>query len=337
MINEIFALPVLETSQVGEARRLANEMGRNLGLTETEAGKVALIVVEAATNLVKHAGGGELVLRSLQEASQVGIEILALDKGPGIADIDACLRDGYSTAGSPGTGLGAITRAATGWDIHSMSGKGTALMAQFWSPSTRKKSGPEGLRIGVISVPKAGETVCGDSWHALVGEHQSRIFVADGLGHGPSAAEAALAARNVFHENPAMTPMALMEAMHAALRGTRGGAAAVAEIDAAKGVVHFAGIGNISGVIVSDENPRHMVSHNGTLGYAARKFQEFVYPWPKNALLILHSDGLGTHWDLHRYDGLIGRHPSLIAGVLYRDFTRKRDDVTVLVAGGLQA
>jgi hypothetical protein len=49
-------------------------------------------------------------------------------------------------------------------------------------------------------------------------------------------------------------------------------------------------------------------------------------------LLVMHSDGLATHWNLDQYPGLVGRRPSLIAGVLYRDFARGRDDVTVVVA-----
>ena len=78
-----------------------------------------------------------------------------------------------------------------------------------------------------------------------------------------------------------------------------------------------------------------MVSYNGTVGHEVRKIREFTYLWPKGGLLVMHSDGLGTQWRLDRYPGLIARHPSLIAGVLYRDFNRGRDDVTVLVASSL--
>jgi hypothetical protein len=74
-----------------------------------------------------------------------------------------------------------------------------------------------------------------------------------------------------------------------------------------------------------------MVSHNGTAGLEARKIQEFTYPWQDNAILIMHSDGLATKWKLEGYPNLINKHPSLIAGVLYRDFKRGTDDVTVVV------
>ncbi|OLB97884.1 MAG: hypothetical protein AUH30_09400 [Candidatus Rokubacteria bacterium 13_1_40CM_68_15] len=94
----------------------------------------------------------------------------------------------------------------------------------------------------------------------------------------------------------------------------------------------YAGLGNIAGAVLADGRMRHMVSHNGIAGHEARRLNEFSYPWPDGALVVLHSDGLGTHWDLGRYSGLIQREPSLIAGVLYRDFARRRDDVVVVVA-----
>ena len=67
-----------------------------------------------------------------------------------------------------------------------------------------------------------------------------------------------------------------------------------------------------------------------------RKVQEFVLPWNAGAMLIMQSDGLASRWDLEQYPGLIGCHPALIAAVLYRDYTRGRDDVAVLVARDLR-
>ncbi|HEX6078241.1 MAG TPA: serine/threonine protein kinase, partial [Methylomirabilota bacterium] len=77
---------------------------------------------------------------------------------------------------------------------------------------------------------------------------------------------------------------------------------------------------------------RHLVSSNGTAGHAAQRIKEFSYPWPAGALLIMHSDGLGSRWRLDRYPGLRERHPALVTGVLYRDWSRSGDDVTVVAA-----
>jgi Stage II sporulation protein E (SpoIIE) len=142
---------------------------------------------------------------------------------------------------------------------------------------------------------------------------------------------AAMAAVNALRTHPQLGPAALIEFANGALRSTRGAALAVADINLV-GEVIYAGIGNIIGVARASESTRHMVSHPGIVGHEVRKIQEFAYPWTQDSLLIMHSDGLTTHWNLDQYPGLDRRHPSLIAGVLYRDFTRGHDDVTVVVA-----
>jgi len=157
-------------------------------------------------------------------------------------------------------------------------------------------------------------------------------MVADGLGHGPDAAAAAQKAVQVFHGHAAQSPAEILTKAHLALQATRGAAVAVAEVDRAKKEVRFCGVGNIAGTILLGEKSHGMVSHNGIVGQGARKIQEFSYPWAAGVLLVLHSDGLATRWSLEAYSGLAVRSPSLIAGVLYRDFNRGRDDVTVIAA-----
>lgn len=331
-MSDMLALPVTESSQVGEARRRATRFTRDLGFDETEAGKVAIVVSEAARNLAMHATGGELLLRALECDGVAGIEILALDKGLGIANVAECLRDGYSTAGGPGTGLGAISRLSALFDIHSLPDLGTALLARLWSRPLPKQPRPHPLEIGAVCLPKPGERVGGDGWAVDQRPGRGLILVADGLGHSLAAAEASQEAVRVFRENPRFSPAAMIEVAHGALRHTRGAAVAVAEVDIAHQMAHFAGVGNIAGVILSSGGSRHMVSHHGTVGHEVRKIREFTYPWPEGALLVMHSDGLATRWSLDRYPGLAMRHPSLIAGVLYRDYSRRRDDVTVVVA-----
>ena len=257
--------------------------------------------------------------------------MLALDKGPGIANAAQALRDGYSTTGSPGTGLGAMARLATLFDIHSVPGAGTVLLARLWSKPLSNIRPPP-LEVGALSLPKPGEVVCGDRWAVAWFPDRTLILVADGLGHGPGAAEAAMEAVQTFHERAALAPVAIVESIHAALRSTRGAALAVTEIAPSQEAIRFAGVGNISGVVLSSEGSRQMVSHNGTAGHSARRIQEFTYPWSSDALLVLYSDGLVSHLHPERYPGLLKHNPDLIAATLYRDYTRGRDDVTVVVA-----
>jgi anti-sigma regulatory factor (Ser/Thr protein kinase) len=321
---------VTEASQVGEARRAAAALTARLGFGETEAGKVAIVVTEAAGNLVKHARGGEILLRSLERDGVAGLEILALDRGPGMTDVGRCFRDGFSTAGTPGTGLGAIRRLSSFADIHSTLPTGTALLARLWSGPA--PGPPAGLRVGAVTVPVAGEEVCGDAWAVEQDAGRTVLLVVDGLGHGPCAADAARDAVRVFRENASLAPAEILRAIHLALRSTRGAAVAVAAVDLTEETVHYAGVGNIAGTILSGGAMRSLVSHNGTVGHEARKFQEFAYPFPADATLVMHSDGLASRWGLEPYPGLALRDPALIAGVLYRDFRRGRDDVTVLAA-----
>jgi anti-sigma regulatory factor (Ser/Thr protein kinase) len=327
------AIVITESSQIGEARRAALTLVDRLGFSETERGKVGIVVTEAANNMVQHAGGGAILLGAIEQPSTVGIEILALDKGPGMGDVEECLQDGFSTGGTSGNGLGAIRRLSSRFEVYSPLHKGTALLAHVWAstPYLSEKL----LELGGVCLPKRGEDVSGDAWVCQADAQRRLLLVVDGLGHGPAAANAASAAVRVFHEQHQRSPQAIVEAAHAAMRSTRGAALAIAEIDFDRQMVRFAGVGNIAASISSFTKHHNLVSYNGTVGHELWKLQEFCYPWYSNGLLIMHSDGLGTQWRLDRYPGLSQKHPSLIAGVLYRDFNRERDDVTVLVAKGL--
>ena len=321
-------MAVTEPSLVGEARRSASRMAEAAGLDEETVGRVALVVTELAGNLVKHTPeGGELVARLLRGVGPVPtLEILALDRGAGMDDVGRCMQDGYSTAGSPGTGLGAVARLSDLFQVHSAPGLGTAILSRVGAPTE-----PAARELGVVNEPKAGQTECGDSWTLFQERGRTLLLVADGLGHGAGAALASREAVRVLRESGARPPTEILERMHAALRSTRGAAVAVADVPAEEGELRFVGVGNIAGSVHAAEGSRSVVSQNGIVGHEMRRVQEFTYPWTPGSTLILHSDGLSTRWDLSRYPGLASRHPALIAGVLYRDFNRGNDDSTVAV------
>jgi serine phosphatase RsbU (regulator of sigma subunit) len=218
------------------------------------------------------------------------------------------------------------------FDLQSQTGVGTVLVAELWPETCERTKLMAGLELGAICLPKAGETACGDAWAASSHAGRTRIMIADGLGHGILAADAAATATRVFQEHADQTSAEIIQRAHGALRSTRGAAVAIADVDPQHGVVEFVGVGNISGTIVADDGTRNLVSHNGTVGHEMRRVQSFTYPWPPGASLVMHSDGLATHWRLDRYPGLRRHSPVAVAGVLYRDFERGRDDVTVVVA-----
>lgn len=322
---------VLGESQVFLARNKAVSFSQKLGFSEENVGRVALVTVELAKNIVKHSDtGGTLLFRSLFNNKIKGMEILALDKGPGMENVANCIQDGFSTAGSMGIGLGCVVRLSDYYSVYSQAGKGTVFLSQLWpeAPSLKQMLSPS---LGAVCLAKPGEEACGDAWAVSVDDNSILILVCDGLGHGSGASEASVKAVQAFRKVLIREPVLCLEDIHRSLRPTRGAVAAIAKIMPKAGKINFCGVGNISAVISFHQGRRHMTSNNGVLGHSARNFQEFSYTWPKEGVLILHSDGLVTSWNLEGYRGIMAKHPSVIAGLLYRDYLRGRDDVAVVV------
>ncbi len=324
-------LEVGDASDVAEARRVAARLLGQTAFSDLETANVALVATELSTNLIKHAQRGMMVMRLLEQGKDIGFELMALDQGAGISNIAQSMRDGYSTAGSSGNGFGAIKRLASQFDVHSIPDKGTAVLARFWAGRPRPAIKVD-IDFGVVHLPMPGEEVSGDGWGVEDLQDKYTCTVVDGLGHGPDALIAARAALATAKEYRDKAPAEIIERAHGSLRSTRGAAVAVAEINLTANVVRYCGVGNISATIIHNEQVRHLVSHNGIVGQETRKISEFTYPWSAESLLVMHSDGLTARWDLKTYPALVHRDPSLIAGVLYRDFSRGRDDATVLVA-----
>lgn len=330
-MNTSYSLPVHELSEAGEARRRAAVWAREQGCNEEVAARLALVVTELGRNLAIHTKGGRLLLRVLTDGEGKGVQILSLDPGPGVLNFNECLRDGFSTAGTAGIGLGAVKRASQVFAVHSQPGIGTALLSELWSNPQVTRPAPK-WQEGAANVAFAGESACGDSWAQLQPKPGVlRLLVADGLGHGSFAAEASQKAAEVFLANPHAELPILLDFIHGALRSTRGAAVAVAEVDAGRSVVTYAGVGNIAATVLNHEKTTSLISMNGTMGVQHRGIRTFSYPWASDSVLVMNSDGLKTRWELAQYGGLINRHAALIAGVLFRDQARSSDDVTVVV------
>lgn len=109
-------LPMDDPSRVAAARRLAMTVAREEGLDSSIIAAAELVATEMATNLWKHAKGGEMQMARLSTQGAQRVDVLSIDRGPGIVSIEECLRDGYSRAGTSGTGLGAISRNSRAFD-----------------------------------------------------------------------------------------------------------------------------------------------------------------------------------------------------------------------------
>jgi anti-sigma regulatory factor (Ser/Thr protein kinase) len=319
-----------EASAIGTARRAAEVRAHQLGLGQNRVAEVGLAVTEIATNVHRHGGGGSLLLRAVRYADTAALEVVAIDAGPGMSDVVASRRDGHSTAGTLGIGLGAIDRLADRVDISSIRERGTVVIARF--EGDRKQRTAREPASGITRAI-AGETVCGDAWAVRREGERTLVMVADGSGHGPLAALASREAVRVLRAGVGVSsPEPALRAVHQALSGTRGAAVAVAELDPVAGVVRFAGIGNIAGAVITGDTKQSMVSIGGVAGFRQPTIRLFTYPLEASALVVLHSDGVTPRWGAADLGPVLGRSALLVAATVLRDSAVRPDDACVAVA-----
>ena len=323
---------VEDPSAAGAARRSAAELAADLAFPEVRAAELAIVVTEIATNLVKHAEQASLLLRVVRARDAAGIQVVAVDGGPGLRDVATASVDGVSSTGTLGLGMGAISRLSSTWDVHSVPGRGTVLTASLWAGAApAPPRGGAGEAAG-LTRPITGEEACGDAVAVRRAGGASILLVVDGLGHGPLAELAAGEAVRVFRASSATAPGALLAEIHREVQHTRGAAVAVAALDRAAGTLRYAGLGNIAGTVVSDGRRSGLVSLPGIAGHNARSLRETEHPLPPDAVVVMHSDGVRERWDLDDYPGLLVHGPLVVAATVLRDAGGRRDDASVLVA-----
>ncbi|MFE2823325.1 ATP-binding protein [Streptomyces sp. NPDC059271] len=350
------------------ARLAASRLAERVGLGEHRTGEVTLAMSEAASNLAKHAVRGAILLRVVRAARHAGVEFLALDDGPGIRDVSSSLRDGYSTAGTMGVGLGMIARLSDAFDVHSIPGQGTVMLARFWPRSTQARPADLGTVttnpvVEGLTRTISGGQECGDGWAArwdaaapalgstaepVASGHDRAatgctpyagravlVMLCDGVGHGPLARRATQAAIRAFHTSPAHAPEDVMKDIHQALAATRGAAVAVARIEPDQKRVLFCGVGNIAATTVTAAEKNSLPSVPGTAGHQTRTLRTITCELSADSALVLHSDGLSERWGPQDLPGLLDHSPGVIAGHLLRSAGKYHDDASVAVAKGL--
>jgi anti-sigma regulatory factor (Ser/Thr protein kinase) len=306
-------------------------------------GDAALVATELATNLLRHADAGGYVLF---RAAGGGIEVLAVDRGPGMAPRAAPPSSDASGpgAGPPapsgrlgaglGVGLGSVRNLASQFDVYSRRPGGTVVLARLAAPPAR----PDWCRWGAVCVPCPGEVESGDGWVVEADDGMLAAVVVDGLGHGEGAAEAARAALGALDRRPSTDVEGYVRRAHEALRGTRGAVLGVCAVDRSRGQLSYAGVGNVAARVIQGQGCHGLAGRDGVLGASLAVPHAHVVRerWSSGSLLVLTSDGLRTHWDLSAYPGLPSHEPAVVAAVLQRDFQRGGDDVTVLVVADVR-
>jgi anti-sigma regulatory factor (Ser/Thr protein kinase) len=324
-------LAVQDAGAVGAVRRSATRLGQTLGLGEARLADIAIVASELGSNLYKHADDGHALIRAVRRGGQAGVEIVTMDKGPGMADLDQSIEDGHSTSGTLGIGLGAVARQASEFDAYSRPGTGTVIAAAVWEPPVPSRG--SGFEARGLGRPMSGQEISGDGYASrITGRGTMQLMVCDGLGHGPLAARAAQTAEAAFRSAAEAPPKEVLEHLHRSLVHTRGAVAMVVELDADLQRARFAGLGNISGSIIDQGQRRMMVSQPGIAGHQRPSLRELELPCSPTAVVVLHSDGLHGQWSMDNYPGLASRTPLVVAATLFRDASVRRDDATLMVA-----
>jgi anti-sigma regulatory factor (Ser/Thr protein kinase) len=319
---------VADTAAPGAVRRVVLGHAHRLGLAEPVAAAAGQAATELATNLLRHAEpGGWMLVRPLP----AGVEMLAVDRGPGIADLSAALAGRAPGPHGLGCGLAAVRDAATHFDVYTEPEHGTVVLAVVQAEPDRPGPVP-GRRWAGVSV--GIDEPCGDGWVVSHVDGETVVAVVDGLGHGQRASEATDVAVCALAQPPDLT--GYLSHANEVMRETRGAAIAVCRLEHPNGELSCLSVGNISGRIHHQGHEQSLVPYNGTLGLyptppAAKVLR---YPWPPQATLVLWSDGLTSRLTLTGRGDLLRHDPAVIAAVLHRDHGRERDDATVVVVRG---
>lgn len=302
---------------------------------ETDVGKIDIIVAELTSNLIKHAGDGEILYRVTPNEKAPLFEIVCIDKGPGISDTANALKDGVTTTNTLGGGLGALSRLSTLFQIFSLRQWGTVLYCKV-GPESRNWEAPKvgsELDIRAVCVPKIHEDVCGDGYGIVQTSSHIKILFGDGLGHGPNAKEAVDVAKKHFYESESVDPTEIIRLIHDKVRKTRGLVASVAVLDKKRNAWAVCGVGNIIARLYSGIEYRNYMSYNGTIGLNIPKsMNSTILPVERSQHLVMCSDGIQTRWTLNAYPSIFKYDPTILAGAVLKDFNRGTDDASVLIA-----
>ena len=323
-----------DRSYLAFLKRDIHQLAVQTGFSGQRLAEIDLIVAELSSNLIKHAGGGEILVRPLGDTTVYGLELLSIDNGPGMSNPTRMMEDGMSTTNTLGHGLGSIRRLSDFFDLYTLPNWGTVALSRIYLPGIHPPQGKP-ARIGTLLLPKTGEKVCGDGYAVKYAANQLHIFLADGLGHGPEAEAATQLAIRTFTASASTSPVTILREIHQAVLKTRGLVGTVGILDMQAGQWKFCGIGNITTRLCNlnlQDIPKTFMSYKGILGgNLPRTMNEQVAPYLRGQTLIMASDGLKSRWDTNRFVAVRSHDPAVLAAALHKDFSRKTDDTSVLI------
>jgi len=309
-----------------------SQIAFQIGFPVQRLNEIDLIVAEMGSNLIKHAGGGEILVRHFQTTDNAGIELISIDNGPGMVDPGRMMQDGISTAGTLGHGLGSINRLADFTQLYSLRGWGTIVLARIYKKPLVESRSEQNFDYRSVIVAKPGETVCGDGCYVKLTASHIKLFLGDGLGHGPEANLAVQTAINAFRLCADHNPVAIIRHLHRSVNKTRGLVGAVVVYDTQNKQWNWCGVGNISTRISGSLRTKNFLSYNGIIGMnLPNSMNDHTLPFEQGQLLLMGSDGLQSRWDIAKYTSIHRYDLSILAAAIYKDFARQTDDTSIFI------
>lgn len=320
---------IVDDASVSQAREAARRAGRSVGLPETARESLVVAASELARNQLVHAQWGRVFVRCISRAGVAGVEVIAIDRGPGIAEPARAMRERVRSPVGLGHGLGGAARLSDELDLDVRTGEGTHIRA-------RKLAGPVAYRseLAILARPAEGEIVCGDdATFARLGDDRVLLALLDGVGHGPQARDASRAAVEVLHRRPDGAPEELLRECDETLAATRGAAMSVLRFDPRARSFEHACLGDITTRIARLPRGEHRFAcRAGIVGRRVpfeKKVRTERAAKRERDVLIAHTDGIRADWELPPELAL--QHPLVTADYLLHHCARADDDALVAV------
>ena len=322
-------IPVLDEASVSLVRERVREEGARAGLGEVPTAALVSAASELGHNQLRHARDGVIVVRSAQRGAEVGVEVVAGDRGGGISDIARALEGRPSREGSLGSGLAAVLELADEVDVDVRLGEGTCVWARKFA-----EAGPRRPRVGVFGRSFPGERVSGDDAAFLRSPAHLLVGVVDGLGHSDPARQASARAARALLALGDRAPDAVLADCDRRLGRTRGAVMAAARLDAA-GDMTVAGVGNVSVHAYGTGAAWRFGGSSFVLGAPGGVHRIAVEKRKLGAreVLLLFTDGIRSRIDLTGELDLLREHPAVVAQRVVERFSRDDDDVLVMAVG----
>jgi anti-sigma regulatory factor (Ser/Thr protein kinase) len=325
-------LNVNDRSYFAIIKKEIHQMAVGAHFSEPKIAEIDIVVAEIVTNLVKHAGGGQVWVKLIGDGAMEGMEIISIDNGPGMTDVSRMVVDGVSTKNTLGNGLGAMKRLSDVFQVYSQKDWGTVILLRIFKTAVPAFRKPSEFEIRSILLPKPGETACGDGFFHIVTPNYIKLFLGDGLGHGVEAEKAVLQAGEAFRTCHMSDPVDIIRLLDTSIKKTRGAVGTVAVFDKKELKWKICGVGNIQTRCFNPMLVKNHMSYNGIIGMnVPRTLNTQEINHEKGQLLIMCSDGLKTKWDVLQYPAIWRYDPSILAAVLIKDFGRFTDDTSVAV------